>query len=85
MTIDFDNFLEYLKKEFNPPMIGKLNKSPFNEWWVHFNDGKSLQKIDESIDISSFQEGDEIHFQLYLASNPELTKNSANKYRAFPI
>jgi hypothetical protein len=66
-------------------MKGKLDKSPFNEWWVRFNCGGSLQMIDESIDTSSFQEGDEIHFELHLASNSELTKNSANKYRAFPI
>jgi hypothetical protein len=86
MTIDFDNFREYLKKLFDtPPMIGKLNKSPFGEWWVHFNEGKSLQKIDESIDTSSFENGQEIEFEIHLASNPEFTKDSSNKYRAFPV
>jgi hypothetical protein len=66
-------------------MIGKLEKSEFNEWWVRFNDGCSMQKIDESIDASSFKYGDDIHFEIHLASNPELTEKSANKYRAFPI
>jgi hypothetical protein len=88
MTIDFDNFIDYLKKNFdvkNPPMIGKLNKSPFGEWWVHFHDGKSLQKIDESIDTSSFENNQKIEFEIHLASNPEFTKDSTNKYRAFPV
>ncbi len=66
-------------------MEGKLEKSKYNEWWVRFNGGGSLQMIDESIDTSSFKVGAIINFELQLASNPELTKNSANKYRAFPI
>jgi hypothetical protein len=41
--------------------------------------------IDESIDTSSFENDQEIEFELHLASNPEFTKDSANKYRAFPV
>jgi hypothetical protein len=66
-------------------MLGKLEKSKYNDWWVRFNGGGSLQMIDESIDTSSFQNNQEIEFELHLASNPEFTKDSANKYRAFPV
>jgi hypothetical protein len=52
---------------------------------VRFNGGGSLQMIDESIDTSSFETAQEIEFELHLASNPEFTKDSANKYRAFPV
>ena len=46
---------------------------------------KSLQKIDESIDTSSFENNQKIEFEIHLASNPEFTKDSTNKYRAFPV
>lgn len=85
MSVEFDKIIEIFRKIDNPTMIGKLNQSPFGEWWVHFHDGKSLQRIDESIDTSSFKYADEIHFEIHLASNPELTEKSANKYRAFLI
>lgn len=62
--------------------IGKLEKSNLNDWWVRF-DGAYLQLIDRSIDTSSFNEGQEIKFELKKASHVVL--NSANLYRAFPI
>ena len=48
-------------------MKGKLDKSKYNDWWVRFNGGGSLQMIDESIDTSSFENGQEIEFELHLA------------------
>jgi hypothetical protein len=67
-------------------MLGKLKYESDNNWWIHFGDYfHKSQMMDESIDTSFFQNNQEIEFELKLASNVELTKNSSNKFRAYPV
>ena len=50
-----------------------------------FSAGDSTSIKDSTKVTKNFENNQKIEFEIHLASNPEFTKDSTNKYRAFPV